>query len=102
MDLTGDIVALFGVQREDYTYSPRHYNGLRLCGYKGHSRQSAEYAVSLIGRGNSISRRLISHNLPLEAYNHGIELLRKDARRPRSVSGLALGSMTARHSCSLP
>jgi len=77
MDLTGDIVALFGVQREDYTYSPRHYNGLRLCGYKGHSRQSAEYAVSLIGRGELDLAPLISHNLPLEAYNHGIELLEK-------------------------
>jgi len=77
MSLTEDIVALFGVQREDYTYTPLHYNGLRLCGYKGHSRRSAEYAVDLIRKGKLDLAPLISHNLPLEDYNHGIELLEK-------------------------
>lgn len=77
MNLTSDVVALFGVQREDYTFSPMHYNGLRLCGYKGHSRQSAEYAVELIKRGKLNLAMLISHNLPLEDYNQGIELLEK-------------------------
>jgi threonine dehydrogenase-like Zn-dependent dehydrogenase len=77
MDLTEDIVALFGVQREDYTYTPLHYNGLRLCGYKGHSRRSAEYAVDLISKGLLDLTPLISHNLPLEEYNRGIELLEK-------------------------
>jgi hypothetical protein len=75
--LTEDILALFGVQREDYTYTPLHYNGLRLCGYKGHSRRSAEYAVDLIRKGKLDLAPLISHNLPLEDYNHGIELLEK-------------------------
>lgn len=77
MDLTADILALFGVQREDYSYSPLHYNGLRLCGYKGHSRKSAEYAVDLISKGLLDLSPLVSHNLPLEEYNKGIELLEK-------------------------
>ena len=77
MDLTGDILALFGVQREDYTFSPLHYNGLRLCGYKGHSRRSAEYAVDLISKGSLNLAPLVSHSLPLEAYNQGIEMLEK-------------------------
>ena len=77
MDITEDILALFGVQREDYTYSPRHYGGLRLCGYKGHSRRSAEYAVDLIRRGKLNLVPLVTTNLPLEAYNRGIELLEK-------------------------
>ena len=77
MNITEDIVALFGVQRENYTYSPLHYSGLRLCGYKGHSRRSAEYAVDLIRKGKLDLAPLISHNLPLEEYNRGIELLEK-------------------------
>jgi threonine dehydrogenase-like Zn-dependent dehydrogenase len=76
MDCTRDMLALFGVQREDYTYAPRH-NQLTLCGYKGHSRESAEYAVDLIGRGELDLEVLVTHTLPLEQYSHGIDLLEK-------------------------
>ncbi len=75
MDRTADVVALFGVQREDYTYGVRHYSGLRLCGYKGHHRAAAEYAVGLIAHGKLNLSCLISANLPLEAYGEGIDLL---------------------------
>ena len=74
MDRTADAVALFGVQREDYTFSPRHYS-LRLCGYKGHSRESAQYAVELIRRGALDLASLVTHRLPLERYGEGIDLL---------------------------
>lgn len=74
MDRTSDVVALFGVQREDYTYAPRH-NTLRLCGYKGHSRESAEYAVGLIREGKLKLAPLVTHRLPLERYGEGIDLL---------------------------
>lgn len=74
MDRTADVVALFGVQREDYTYSVRH-NNLRLCGYKGHSRQSAEYVVGLIEAGKLNLAPLITHRLPLERYQEGVDLL---------------------------
>jgi threonine dehydrogenase-like Zn-dependent dehydrogenase len=74
LDHVKDVVALFGVQREDYTFSVRHY-GLRLCGYKGHWRESAEYAVRLVREGKLNLAALISHNLPLERYAEGIALL---------------------------
>ena len=74
MDRTDDVVALFGVQREDYVYQPRH-NSRRLCGYRGHSRESAEYALDLVRRGAIDLAPLVTHRLPLERYAEGIELL---------------------------
>lgn len=74
MDHTEDAVALFGVQREEYTYGIRH-GRLRLCGYKGHCRESAEYAVDLIRQGKLNLAPLVTHNLPLERYEEGIALL---------------------------
>lgn len=75
MDRTLEAVALFGVQREDYVFSPRHYFRLRLCGYPGHSRAAAEYAVGLIAEGHLDLRPLVTHHLPLERYGEGIDLL---------------------------
>ena len=75
MDHTRDVVALFGVQREDYTFAPRHYS-LRLCGYPGHSRAAAEYAVELIVAGRLDLTPLVTHHLPLSRYNEGIDLLK--------------------------
>lgn len=75
MDRVADILALFGVQREEYTFAPRHYAGLRLCGYKGHSRAAAEYAVSLMAEGQLNLQSLTTQSLPLERYDEGIALL---------------------------
>lgn len=75
MDRTRDVVALFGVQREDYTFAPRHTSGLRLCGYPGHSREAAEYALRLIESGALRLAPLVTHHLPLEEYGRGIDLL---------------------------
>jgi threonine dehydrogenase-like Zn-dependent dehydrogenase len=74
MDHTADVVGLFGVQREDYTYGLAHA-GLTVLGYKGHSRESAEYAVALIRGGVLDLAPLITHVLPLERYGEGIDLL---------------------------
>ncbi len=82
MDVTEDVVALFGVQREDYAYAPRH-GRLRLCGYKGHFRESAEYAVELIEQGTLDLAPLVTHDLPLEQYGEGIALL--EARKAIKV-----------------
>ena len=76
MDHTADVVALFGVQREDYTYALRHA-GLRLCGYKGHFRESAQYAVGLIAAGKLNLAPLVTHKMPLERYAEAIDLLEK-------------------------
>jgi threonine dehydrogenase-like Zn-dependent dehydrogenase len=83
MDHTTDVVALFGVQREDYTYAVGRHGGLRLCGYKGHWRESAEYAVGLMAEGKLDLAPLVTHSLPLERYGEGIELL--DARQAIKV-----------------
>jgi len=74
LDRTEDTVSLFGVQREDYVYAPRH-SRVRLCGYQGHWRESAEYAVLLIASGKLDLAPLVTHRLPLERYGEGIDLL---------------------------
>jgi threonine dehydrogenase-like Zn-dependent dehydrogenase len=74
MDRTGDVVALFGVQREDYTYALGHA-GLRLCGYRGHFRESAQYAADLVAAGKLDMASLCTVHLPLERYGEGIDLL---------------------------
>ena len=78
MDHVRDTVALFGVQRETYGFAPRHYHpALRLCGYPGHSRAAAEYAVSLIEQGKLNLAPLITHRLPLSRYDEGMDLLER-------------------------
>ena len=76
MDHAREWVALFGVQREEYTFSLRHYT-LRLLGYPGHSRAAAEYAVSLMAQGKLDLTPLVTHQLPLERYAEGIDLLER-------------------------
>jgi len=74
MDHTREVVAVFGVQREDFLY---HHAGLRLFGYPGHHRQGAEYAMQRIVEGKLDLLPLTSARLPLERYIEGIELLRQ-------------------------
>jgi threonine dehydrogenase-like Zn-dependent dehydrogenase len=56
---------------------PRHYSRLRLCGYPGHSRQAAEYAVGLMEAGQLNLAPLVTHHLPLERYSEGVDLLER-------------------------
>ena len=77
MDHTREFVALFGVQREEYTFAIRHYGNLRLCGYPGHSREAAEYAVDLISHDKVNLAPLVTKKMPLERYGEGIDLLEK-------------------------
>jgi threonine dehydrogenase-like Zn-dependent dehydrogenase len=78
MDHVRDTVALFGVQRESYSFEVRHYHpALRLCGYPGHSRAAAEYAVSVIDSGKLNLSPLVTHRLPLERYKEGVDLLER-------------------------
>ena len=82
MDNTDDVVALFGVQREEYRYRPAH-NRLRLCGYRGHSRESAEYALELVRSGALSLAPLVTHRMPLERYGEAVDLL--ESRRAVKV-----------------
>jgi len=75
MDHVEHAVALFGVQRDDYVFAPRHYRNLRLCGYPGHSRAAAEYALRLIETGTLNLAPLVTHRLPMSRYGEGIDLL---------------------------
>lgn len=77
MDRTHGILALFGVQREPYTFDIRHYSRLILCGYPGHSRAAAEYAVAKITDGTLDLSCLITHTLPFSRYAEGIALLER-------------------------
>ena len=77
MDHAQYFVALFGVQRQDYTFAPRHYSNLSLIGYPGHSLQAAQYALESVERGALNLKVLSTHHLPLERYNEGIDLLEK-------------------------
>lgn len=76
MDRTGSYVALFAVQRHDYTYALGHA-GLTVIGYEGHYKAAAEYALGLIAAGKVDLRPLITVELPLERYAEGLALLRR-------------------------
>lgn len=76
MDHTKSVVALFGVQREDYTYGLRHV-GLKLFGYPGHPREAAEYALQNVSEGSLDLGLLISHRMKLEDYEEAVRLLRE-------------------------
>jgi threonine dehydrogenase-like Zn-dependent dehydrogenase len=89
LDHTNDAVALFGVQREDYAFRPRHTR-VRLCGYQGHSRESAAYAMDLIENGRVDLAPLVTHRMPLEAYGEAVALL--EARKALKVCFLPWGS----------
>jgi threonine dehydrogenase-like Zn-dependent dehydrogenase len=77
MDRTHGLLALFGVQREPYTFEVRHYSRLTLVGYPGHSRAAAEYAVQKITEGTLNLSCLITHTLPFSRYAEGIALLER-------------------------
>ena len=80
MDRTREIVALFGVQRAEDRFRPLHYDGLRLQGYPGHSREAAEVALARIVDGTLPLDALVTHRFPLDRYAEGIDLLeRKEA-----------------------
>lgn len=72
MDHTREIVAFFGVQREDFTY--RH-GSLKLFGYLGHFRASAEYTVARLIDGSLDLACLSSKQMRLEEYAEGTALL---------------------------
>ncbi|NCO40864.1 MAG: hypothetical protein COZ06_28485 [Armatimonadetes bacterium CG_4_10_14_3_um_filter_66_18] len=78
MDHTREFVALFGVQRENYLYSGVQARGpgLKLCGYRGHYKEAAQYALDKIREGALDLSSLVTHKLPLEDYDHAVELLK--------------------------
>jgi threonine dehydrogenase-like Zn-dependent dehydrogenase len=77
MARVSETLALFGVQREEYAFAPRHWLSLCLVGYPPHRREAAEYAVGLIRRGALDLSVLVTHHMELEDYAQAIDLLEK-------------------------
>ena len=76
-DRTNDVVALFGVQREDYIFRPHHGVGpaLRLWGYPGHHLAAGRFAHELIRKNQLNLKPLVTHTVRLADYNQAVELL---------------------------
>lgn len=77
MARTKEVVALFGVLREDVAFGWDHWRrGLKLLGYERHNRTAAEQALQLIMQGQLDLTPLATHTLPLTRYAEGVDLLR--------------------------
>lgn len=77
MARTKEVVAIFGVLREDVAFGWDHWRrGLKLLGYERHNRAAAEQALELIVQGQLDLTPLATHTLPLTRYAEGVELLR--------------------------
>ena len=77
MARTKEVVAIFGVLREDVAFGWDHWRrGLKLLGYERHNRAAAEQALELIVQGQLALTPLATHTLPLTRYAEGVELLR--------------------------
>lgn len=80
MEQTKEVVALFGVLRENVAFGWDHWRrGLKLFGYERHNRAAAEQALQLIVQGQLDLAPLATHSLPLQRYAEGVELLRSKA-----------------------
>lgn len=80
MSCTREVVALFGVLRENVAFGWEHWRrGLKLLGYEPHNRPAAEQALALIVAGQLQLAPLATHVLPLSRYAEGVELLRSKA-----------------------
>ncbi|MAE60360.1 MAG: hypothetical protein CMJ49_03285 [Planctomycetaceae bacterium] len=76
-DHTNDVVAIFGVQREDYAFKPRHgvAPALRLWGYPGHHLAGARFAHGLVRENSLDLQSLCTHCVPLRQYDQAVSLL---------------------------
>lgn len=76
-DHANEVVALFGVQREDYAFKPHHGVGpaLRLWGYPGHHLAGARFAHGLVCEGELDLQSLCTHSVPLRQYDQAVGLL---------------------------
>ncbi len=77
MAMTRELVVLFAVQREAYTFLPEYWGGLVLAGARPHTRVGAERAMAHIRSGDLDLRSLVTHTLPLGDYEEAVALLKK-------------------------
>jgi threonine dehydrogenase-like Zn-dependent dehydrogenase len=75
---TNDVVAIFGVLREDVIFGPGNWwGGFTLMGYGSHERIQAEQSLRLIEKGSLDLSTLVTHEMPLSRYAEGVDLLRR-------------------------
>ncbi len=78
MDRTRDLVALFGVLREEVRFGFKHWcDALHLLGYGPQTREAAEAALAHVEAGQLDLSPLISQTLPMSDYLEGVSLLQK-------------------------
>jgi threonine dehydrogenase-like Zn-dependent dehydrogenase len=78
MHRTAEVVALFGVLRDEVNFGFMHWcRGLHLLGYGAHNKTAAETALAHISAGTLKLAPLITKTLPLERYAEGVSLLRE-------------------------
>ena len=78
MDHTKDIVSLFAVQREPYTFEGWFvglHQGLKLFGFPGRDPACGEYAVRRVRNGSIDLSLAVSHTMSLEEYDKALELM---------------------------
>jgi threonine dehydrogenase-like Zn-dependent dehydrogenase len=79
MDHTKDIVSLFAVQREPYTFagwSVGLHQGLKLFGTPGRTPPAGEHAVRRVRSGQIDLSLTVSHRMRLEDYNQALALMK--------------------------
>jgi len=76
MDRTRQVVAIFGVLREQVEFGPAHWGGLALLGYGQFSRQAAQRALDRVLSGQLDLAALVTKKLPFTRYAEGVALLR--------------------------
>jgi threonine dehydrogenase-like Zn-dependent dehydrogenase len=79
MDRTVELVAIFGVLRQEVRFGFRHLfgPGLTLMGYGNHNRQAAERALQLVLDGKLKLDALVTESMGLDRYAEGVEMLRR-------------------------
>ena len=78
MDHTSQIVSLFAVQREPYSFEGwyvGHHMGLKLFGTPDRTPLSGEYAVRRVRSGSLDLRLTISHTMSLRDYGEALRLI---------------------------
>lgn len=79
MDRTRELVAIFGVLRQEVRFGFRHLfgPGLTLMGYGNHNRGAAERALRLVLDGRLRMDPLVTASMGFDRYVQGVEMLRR-------------------------
>ena len=80
MDHTSDIVSLFAVQREPYTFEGWYvglHQGLKVFGTPSRTPPAGEYAVRRVVNGSIDLSLTVTHTMPLGDYNRAMAMLRR-------------------------